>query len=127
GSCDKLEEALAFEDHPARMVETLQDDPDARPFTLLASHIEGDVARVTLQYSGGCGEHDVQLLVDQQLVPGQPVVAHTRLIHKSDDTCEALITREHRFDLLPVKAFYQRQFDQPSGRVAIQLIGNYLF
>lgn len=127
GNCDNLEETLAFGDRPVRMVEALQKDPDERPFTLLESRIDGDVAVLTLQYSGGCGDHNVQLQVDQQLLPGQPVVAHTRLIHKSDDTCEALITREHRFDLLPVKAFYQRQFEQPSGRIAIQHIGNYLF
>ena len=127
GSCDNLEEALAFEDKPALMLEALQDNPDARPFTLLGSRIDGDVAHLTLQYSGGCGDHDVQLQVAQQLLPGQPVVAHTKLIHTSNDNCDALITREHRFDLLPVKAFYQRQFDQTSGRVAIQNIGNYVF
>lgn len=127
GSCDNLEETVTFEDQPVSMVESLQKDPDARPITLVASRLDGDVAHLTLQYSGGCGDHSIQLQVQQQLLAGQPVVAHTQLIHKSNDNCEALITREHRFDLLPVKAFYQRQFGQDSGRVAIQHIGNYLF
>lgn len=127
GSCDNLEETPGFDDAPVRMLPQLGTHPDAKPFTLLAARIEADVAILTLQYSGGCGEHNVNLLVDQNLVAGAPVVANTRIEHLSDDNCDALITREHRFDLLPVRAFFERQFDQSSGRVAVQNVGNYSF
>ena len=126
GSCEQLEGALATDDTPVQMVPAFPDS-DGKPVKIVMSSIENDSAIMTIQHPGGCGDHNIQLLVHAELMPGQPVVADTRLVHSTEDRCDALITREYRFDLLPVKAFYQRLFNKNSGRVAIRQVGNYEF
>lgn len=127
GDCGGLEDALAFADEPVKMVTLLVDTQTGAPFKLIKADISDDVANLTLQYSGGCGEHDFDLNIAQQLQPGTPATALAKLTHTSSDNCDALITREHSFDLLPLREFYRRQFGQQAGAVNISGIGTYSF
>jgi hypothetical protein len=56
-----------------------------------------------------------------------PVQSESLLSHVTEDTCEALVTEELTFDLLPLREFYQRIYGQGSGSISIQDIGLYSF
>ncbi len=114
-------------DEPVKMVTLLVDTHTSPPFKLVKARIQDDVASLTLQYNGGCGDHDFDLNIAHQLLPGKPAQAPALLTHTSRDNCDARITREQRFDLLPLRELYQQQFGQGPGSVTIQGVGVYSF
>lgn len=127
GECDGLKGQVAFGDRPVYIKEGVLDDDIGADYKLVNSDIRGDIAYVTLQHSGGCGEHDFQLNVANVFENKDSVTAMSVLYHEADDDCEALIKSEQRFDLLPVKEFYSRQFNSDTGAVLIEGIGLYRF
>lgn len=63
--------------------------------------IEGDCLRLTLQYSGGCAEHEVDLvlMVPECATPPLPP-PNFQISHDANgDMCEAWITKEYSFDI----------------------------
>ncbi|HIN41822.1 MAG TPA: hypothetical protein EYN28_06560 [Flavobacteriales bacterium] len=69
-------------------------------FTFIDIKVEGDTLIATVQYSGGCGNHEFEIetagFLMKSLPPKQPI----RISHRSDnDPCRSLIQEEIKFDL----------------------------
>lgn len=71
------------------------------PVNVTAAKIEGDCLRLTLEYSGGCAEHEVNLvlIVPECGTPPLPPPAFLISHDANGDVCEAWITKEYSFDI----------------------------
>ena len=71
--------------------------------------IEGDIMRLTIWHSGGCGDHDFELFFSPAaFAESLPVQAVLRFRHTDlGDPCDAWLQREVTFDLRPLAQFYQ--------------------
>lgn len=69
--------------------------------------IDGDIAWVTVSYSGGCAQHDFRLEWNGMYATSLPVQVSPTLLHNPNgDLCEAWITETVRFDLGPIRDGY---------------------
>lgn len=75
------------------------------PITLLSATIEGDCLKLTLQYGGGCEEHQVDLALILPVCGTPPLPPPTFEIRHDakGDACKALITEEYSFDLSGIR------------------------
>lgn len=71
------------------------------PVNVSAVKIEGDCLRLTLQYGGGCREHEINLvlIVPECATPPLPPPAFLISHDDKDDACDAWITKEYSFDI----------------------------
>jgi hypothetical protein len=75
------------------------------PINVLAVKIEGDCLHLTLQYTGGCKEHEVDLvlMLPECATPPLPTSTFEIRHNANGDSCEALITKEYSFDLSGIR------------------------
>lgn len=90
-----------------------QDSLKTDPINVLDVKIEGDCLRLTLQYGGGCREHEVDLVL---MIPecGTPPLPPPdfRISHDANgDVCKALITQEYSFDISGIRQEGQSKTD----------------
>lgn len=71
------------------------------PINVMDAKIEDDCLRLTLQYGGGCREHEVDLIlvVPECATPPFPPPAFLISHDANGDLCEAWITKEVSFDI----------------------------
>jgi len=76
------------------------------PLNILAVKIEGDCLQLTLQFSGGCKEHkvDLALILPECGTPPLPPPTFEIRHNANNDSCEALITKEYSFDISGIRA-----------------------
>jgi hypothetical protein len=65
-------------------------------------YIQGDCLLISLSYAGGCTEHNIGMAA-MGWVKTNPAQVDGKIIHQNDDSCEAWITEELVFDLLPLR------------------------
>jgi len=81
------------------------------PLTITEARMSQNILYLTVRYGGGCREHEFELYGNSGFLESYPVQASIYLSHDSNgDLCEALITSELAFDLLPLKRAYQRAY-----------------
>ena len=98
---------------------------DGDSFTVDSVAVEGDELVVSLGYSGGCEAHDFTLCwPDQTFMESHPVQVSLELFHDAHhDTCEAWITEERRFSLMPLQAAYAASYGSKVGTIVIHVAG----
>lgn len=93
------------------------------PLTILTAVVDGDSIDLRVRYGGGCVEHDFRLLAGRAIMESEPPQADIRLSHDAHgDLCRALITRDLRFDLVPLKTYFQGDRATP-GPLLLRLRG----
>ena len=96
----------------------------SHPFKLSETVVDGDVLCATVEYGGGCADHEFNLHVHSEIMAGRPPQVNAVLTHNSNnDPCKALITRKVGFDLTPLKEHLRRITGQQSGTVALHISG----
>ncbi|NNM06524.1 MAG: hypothetical protein HKO65_15630 [Gemmatimonadetes bacterium] len=103
-------------------------DPSLWPgdaFQIEDAVIVGQSLQVRLNYGGGCRTHDVKLISWGGWMESDPVQNRLFLSHEDfDDPCDAWITRDYTFDLIPLKIAYQESYGvgQPGTTTLILLL-----
>ncbi len=72
------------------------------PFIFERVSVEEDELYVTVSYGGGCGEVDFELYGVLSPILIYPPQVNVRLVFDDRDFCEALITKDLCFDLIPI-------------------------
>jgi hypothetical protein len=84
--------------------------------------IDGDVLRVTVEHSGGCGSHEYGSCWDGSFAESDPVQAWLQLDHLNiDDQCEAIVTQPLAIDLGPMRDAWIEAYQQPSGTLILHV------
>lgn len=75
------------------------------PITLIDATIEGDCLKLTLQYGGGCKEHqvDLALILPECGTPPLPPPTFGIRHDAKGDACKALITKKYSFDISGIR------------------------
>lgn len=69
-------------------------------FTINKISISDNIMTINLSFSGGCKEHDFQLIGSEMVMKSYPAKRPVVLLHHSNgDECEKLITKEIQFDI----------------------------
>ena len=108
---------------PVELVEFALFDPGpSDPFTVAASRIVGDELRLTVQYGGGCAEHEFTLIGPLTLVEEDPTPVTLYLNHRANgDRCKAYITKEITFDLTPLRKRWMEVTGRSTGTMALSI------
>jgi hypothetical protein len=72
------------------------------PFTLLGAKVNGRYLDVEVEYGGGCGNADFDLVWNGALMKSMPPKVSMMLVFKDEDYCKALVKKTLRFDLQSV-------------------------
>jgi hypothetical protein len=75
------------------------------PISIISAKVDGDCLKLTLQYGGGCKEHQVDLAFIQPECGTPPLPPPTFEIrhNANSDACKALVTKEYNFDLKGIR------------------------
>ena len=75
------------------------------PLTILSVNMEGDCLQLTLQYGGGCTEHqvDLALILPECGTPPLPPPTFEIRHDARGDVCKALITKDYSFDISGIR------------------------
>ena len=91
-------------------------------YVINAATVEDDTLRINVSYTGGCETHAFTLVAEPRFLESYPVQLRVSLAHNANgDTCEALITEDHIFDLTPIKTVYQRGYRTDEGTIVLRL------
>jgi len=83
------------------------------PLTIIDVKFNGDCLMLTLQYGGGCKEHQIDLAFIQPECGTPPLPPPTfEIRHDANgDGCKALITKEYSFDISGIKEVGKNKTD----------------
>ena len=91
-------------------------------YVINAARIEADTLHINVSYTGGCETHAFTLVAEPRFLESFPVQQRVSLAHNANgDTCEALITEVHQFDLTPIKTAYQKGYQTDQGTIVLRL------
>lgn len=94
------------------------------PLVVESAVIDGDSLLVGVQFGGGCEQHELGFCWDGAFAESDPVQVWTQISHESfDDPCDALLSLQLNFDLVPLKTAWQQSYQQQSGTIVIHLAG----
>ena len=82
-----------------------------------------NILHVNVSYSGGCKEHEFQLIASS-FMESEPVQVNVLLSHEdNDDPCEMWITENLDFNLVPLKKSWQHSYQERSGTIVMNIEG----
>jgi len=90
-------------------------------FTIQNAFIVNDSLMVLVQYGGGCGTADFDLLTNGLFMESDPVQLDILLSFIDDDPCEAAIQRMLCFDLSNLIALYNDSYQTTGGTIILRL------
>jgi hypothetical protein len=96
-------------------------------FQIQDAEVAGHTLQVRLSYGGGCRTHDVKAVAWGGWMESMPVQVRLFLSHEDfDDPCDAWITRDFTFDLVPLKLAYQASYGagEPGQTTLILLLAD---
>ena len=132
-SCQGLNNTEVGNPHkPAYIVSLATILVQTKRHEIVDTEINGDIATVTFGITGGCGEHDFELIIEEDFSSvGEGEVETETMPHygTDNDGCTDSIRVVRHFDLVPVKEIYRRQFPSAVGEqeVLLREIGRYRF
>ena len=117
---DKTDEVSA--DDSNTVIAATPDAWGTDAYVINAATVEDGTLRVNVSYSGGCETHAFTLVAAEMFLESLPVQLRVSLAHNANgDTCEALITEDHIFDLTPIKEVYQKAYRTDTGTIVLRL------
>lgn len=78
--------------------ELFENGPEDEGTKIMDYDLVDDCLELTVQYGGGCQEHEIDLVVGTWGY-SLPPVAFSKLLHENNDPCDALVTKTLYFEL----------------------------
>jgi uncharacterized protein YkuJ len=102
---DTVESLILFDD-----IDLITIDGDGAAINSVT--LSGDMLILNVSYGGGCEEHKFKLYVSKGLSKSNPPQAEMYLLHNANgDLCEAYLTENLAFNLLPLKENIKQNFN----------------
>ena len=103
-SCDSVSPKRLDCDKEILVDKTLFANAPNDPFDFKDVEIIQNCLKLTIQYGGGCGDIELELIDSEIVMKSNPVQRNIRLSFKDTDPCEAYITKEISFDLTSIQS-----------------------
>ena len=83
------------------------------PITIIKANVDGDCLKLTLQYGGGCKDHqvDLALILPECGTPPLPPPTFEIRHNANGDACKALVTKEYYFDISGIREEGKNKID----------------
>ena len=79
---------------------------------VLEQLVSGDYLLLKVKYSGGYKEHEIKVYTTGAIIKTYPPQAELFISHNANnDSCEALITKELKINLVRLRYFYKTNFN----------------
>jgi hypothetical protein len=92
--------------------------------TIAGTRFVGDTLVLSVTHGGGCRDHAYQLLAGTVWMESLPVQVAARLSHDANgDMCRALLSRDVKVNLTPLRDAYRRAYGGTTGKIALRLEG----
>ncbi len=107
-------------------IEWPPNDYSSDEYSIDECDITDDDLQLKITYSGGCEDHEFDLLISPSFLESLPVQVSTLLMHNANnDSCDTLISEVISFDLNSLKERYKQCYFTESGTIIINgLCGN---
>jgi hypothetical protein len=90
---------------------TRDTDWPREPYGLGEVQVDGLILGAGLSYGGGCEQHRMDLVLWGGWMESYPVQINALITHDDgDDPCDAVVTEERTFHLLPLREAYERAY-----------------
>lgn len=122
--CGELEGQLAFDQPPVKIVTELPEPLEETSVRDIS--IANDILSLSLAFSG-CDEQHFELFIEDAFLESNPVQVRTVLQAQVSQLCEAVISQDYAYDLLPLKAQYQKLYGKGAGEIILRGLGTYRF
>jgi hypothetical protein len=124
-ACEDPAGPFAPADRSAPIVVAFDTDPAAwraDPLTIDSASIENDVLRVHVTHGGGCEQHEYAAVAWNGWLESEPVQVGVIIAHDDkDDACDALVKAELRFDLIPLRQAFIRDYGLGASQMILRL------
>ena len=97
-------------------------DLETDPVSVQKIEISGDLLTITVEYSGGCDDHGFTLHAGPCVLESWPPQSEIYLVHSDPgDPCDAVVTEERLFDLVPLKETYREDLRGRSRTLVLNI------
>ncbi len=87
-----------------------------------SARVADDTLHVRVSHGGGCATHEYGLIAYNGWLESNPVQVGAMVLHDGHgDTCLALIHKDLRYDLQPLRAAYAESYRTTHGTIIIRL------
>ncbi len=90
-------------------------------FVIRAAAIENDSLQLEIEYGGGCGVVNVELITNGAFMESYPVQLHIALSFKDDDTCKALLRNTFGTNLSNLAELYRTMYHTDHDSIILHL------
>ncbi|MGD9329244.1 MAG: hypothetical protein PVH48_09785, partial [Cyclobacteriaceae bacterium] len=84
--------------------------------------IQNDSLMIEVQYGGGCGPTDFELITDGLFMESNPVKLNVILAFDDEDPCEMAVKKNLCFDLSNLAAYYNDSYQTTEGKIVLQIL-----
>ncbi len=79
---------------------------------VIKQSIQNDFLNLTVQYYGGCTEHEVNIYIPKGILKTNPPQFELFISHnRNNDLCESIVTKEYKINILGLKEFYKSSYN----------------
>ncbi len=86
------------------------------------SRIQNDSLLIEVQYGGGCGPVDFELITDGLFMESNPVKLNVILAFDDEDPCEMAVKRNLCFDLSNLATYYNDSYQTTEGKIVLYIL-----
>jgi hypothetical protein len=86
------------------------------------SRINNDSLMIEVQYGGGCGPIDFELITDGLFMESNPVKLNVILAFDDEDPCEMAVKKNLCFDLSNLATYYNDSYQTTEGKIVLQIL-----
>ncbi|MEM7392610.1 MAG: hypothetical protein AAF492_09695 [Verrucomicrobiota bacterium] len=93
-------------------------------FWLEKINLKGDILGLRVTSGGGCKPHIYKLVVLSPFKESSPVEVNLLLSHNANnDPCEAIVGKNLKFDLTPLKTAFKKAYPGSKGEIRLNIFG----
>lgn len=91
-------------------------------YVIMDSRIYNDSLMIEVQYGGGCGPIDFELITDGLFMESNPVKLNVKLTFDDEDPCEMVVKKNLCFDLSNLASYYNDSYQTTEGKIVLYIL-----
>ncbi len=91
-------------------------------YVVMDSKVYNDSLMIEVQYGGGCGPIDFELITDGLFMESNPVKLNVILAFDDEDPCEMAVKKNLCFDLSNLATYYNDSYQTTEGKIVLRIL-----
>jgi len=102
--------------------ESIFKSAESDEYVITDSRIYNDSLMIEVQYGGGCGPTDFELITDGLFMESNPVKLNVILAFDDEDPCEMAVKKNLCFDLSNLATYYNDSYQTTEGKIVLHIL-----